>query len=368
MRLAIRVNHLPAYRIRLIWRLAEQFAVTLLVGGDEPTVKELPDSVKVTRLHGVTIPRRLRASVEGSFDLRNLQIAPGTIWALFKSRPDCVITAEMGLGTLSALAHGRLTGVPVWIWWGGTIHSEAGVSGLRLAVRSVIFRRRRKWISYGASSSAYLRSMGAAPEDITQAQNCADDVIFRPGGAPSIKIHPRPVVLCVARMVGLKGIDLLLNAAARLQKQGEVFSLLIVGDGPQRKYLAGLSTRLGLQATTFMDFPPPEELPGIYASADFLVLPTLQDVWGLVVSEALACGLPVICSRYAGCACELLQPAAIFDPLDDDDFDKTLLMGINGAIPRPREGQPKKTDEVAALIAGSIKAEMAAQSPRLPFV
>jgi glycosyltransferase involved in cell wall biosynthesis len=44
-----------------------------------------------------------------------------------------------------------------------------------------------------------------------------------------------------------------------------------------------------------------------YALAEILVLPTYADTWGLVVNEAMACGLPVILSRAAGCATELVR-------------------------------------------------------------
>jgi len=57
----------------------------------------------------------------------------------------------------------------------------------------------------------------------------------------------------------------------------------------------------------FAGFAQREQLAIYYALAEMLVLPTYADTWGLVVNEAMACGLPVILSRAAGCATELVR-------------------------------------------------------------
>ena len=61
-------------------------------------------------------------------------------------------------------------------------------------------------------------------------------------------------------------------------------------------------------------------MPATYRSADVLIFPTLEDVWGLVANEAELCGLPVLCSKYAGCAKEIFTAESIFDPMDTSDF------------------------------------------------
>ena len=71
----------------------------------------------------------------------------------------------------------------------------------------------------------------------------------------------------------------------------------------------------------------PQELVEVYAAAELVVFPSLGDPWGLVVNEAFACGRPVLCSRLAGCADDLLRPGAngwLSDPTDADAFAQTL--------------------------------------------
>ena len=62
-----------------------------------------------------------------------------------------------------------------------------------------------------------------------------------------------------------------------------------------------------------------EQIPEIYALAEALVFPTYSDTWGLVVNEAMACGLPIIASDVAGCVPDLVQD------------------GWNGFVVRPHE-------------------------------
>ncbi|WP_158509645.1 glycosyltransferase family 4 protein [Limnochorda pilosa] len=72
-----------------------------------------------------------------------------------------------------------------------------------------------------------------------------------------------------------------------------------------------------------------EELAEHYAQADVLVMPSLLEVWGLVVNEALAAGLYVLASKRAGATHDLIELAPTdvgraFDPDDEVDFRRAL--------------------------------------------
>jgi glycosyltransferase involved in cell wall biosynthesis len=69
------------------------------------------------------------------------------------------------------------------------------------------------------------------------------------------------------------------------------------------------------------------ELVDYYAASRLLIFASLADTWGLVVNEAFACGVPVLCSRLAGCADDLLRHGEngwIFDPMDQAGFVSAL--------------------------------------------
>jgi teichuronic acid biosynthesis glycosyltransferase TuaC len=79
------------------------------------------------------------------------------------------------------------------------------------------------------------------------------------------------------------------------------FTLLIVGDGPERARLAGLAAQLGVAARVQMlGNVAQAELPGLYGAADVLVLASSREGWANVLLEAMACGTPVVASPIPG--------------------------------------------------------------------
>jgi len=83
--------------------------------------------------------------------------------------------------------------------------------------------------------------------------------------------------------------------------------LLFVGSGPMESELRGMAARRGVSCT-FTGFLNQTEIPGAYAAADCLVLPSDSgETWGLVVNEAMACGVPAIVSDRVGCSADLIK-------------------------------------------------------------
>ena len=102
------------------------------------------------------------------------------------------------------------------------------------------------------------------------------------------------VIISVGRFSYLngygKGYDALLRAAKRLSKD---IGWYIIGGQPTEEF-EKLTKESGLTNFHYVDFKPKEELQKYYRASDIFVLMTIADVWGLVVNEAMACGLPVI--------------------------------------------------------------------------
>ncbi len=106
------------------------------------------------------------------------------------------------------------------------------------------------------------------------------------------------VFIYVGRLWSGKGLDYLVDAFRRVSLEQPSASLLLVGNGvDEARYRAMVRD---LPNVTFAGFVQPWELPDYYALADALVFPTLGDPHGLVVEEAMAAGLPVICTEAAG--------------------------------------------------------------------
>ena len=106
----------------------------------------------------------------------------------------------------------------------------------------------------------------------------------------------RKVMVHVSRLSFEKNIELVLRSMERMDDDT---SLLIVGTGPAELMLKRLSSELGLDdRVIFTGFVPNDELPLYYAAGDASVLASKFETQGLVVIEAMACGLPVAAMDY----------------------------------------------------------------------
>lgn len=102
------------------------------------------------------------------------------------------------------------------------------------------------------------------------------------------------------RLIPLKRVDWQVNALAGLTDHA--FELWIVGSGTEEPALRTLAARKLGDRVRWLGRLPLSEVSAVMAQADCLVLPSVHDGWGAVVSEALMVGTPVICSDACGAA------------------------------------------------------------------
>ena len=359
-RLAVLTNMIAPYRLPIYSVLANQFNLLLLHGGKEANrdtwsgLEAALPNAKVVRAWGWKL-RHARKINREVFDEKFIHVTPGLIWHLLHFRPDAVISNEMGFRSVMALAYGAIFRKPVWIWWGGTVHSERNIGPFRKTLRKVFARWVDHWVSYGQTSTEYLLGLGVGRDRILQSQNAIDEERFKTTVDPAWVMEPKPVVLHVGQLIERKGIGALLNAAAELQRQGHEFSLLLVGNGREKQALEDRVQLLGLKNVHFQPAQTPDRMPAVYRSADLLVFPTLEDVWGLVANEAILSDLPVLCSKYAGCAPELFGPETIFSPDDIGDFSQKLRAAIAGRLPKPDASRLRSTKQLGAELVEELK-------------
>ncbi|HEY0958182.1 MAG TPA: glycosyltransferase family 1 protein [Novosphingobium sp.] len=117
-----------------------------------------------------------------------------------------------------------------------------------------------------------------------------DRWLFRPTGdiLPAFQDLPRPILLNVGRVAPEKNLDAFLSARVAGTK-------VVIGDGPALDEM-----RQRYPDAVFLGPLAGEELAAAYRGADCFVFPSLTDTFGLVVIEALACGLPVAAFPVAG--------------------------------------------------------------------
>ncbi len=115
-----------------------------------------------------------------------------------------------------------------------------------------------------------------------------DTELFRPQVSDALAGIPGPIFLFVGRLAVEKNVAVFLG----LDLPG---TKVVVGDGPDRARLQGMHPE-----ARFLGTQTGEALAGIYAAADVFVFPSLTDTFGIVLLEALACGLPVAAFPVTG--------------------------------------------------------------------
>ena len=118
----------------------------------------------------------------------------------------------------------------------------------------------------------------------------------------SLGILEKQVVLAVGQMIPRKGYDVLIRAA---EKTSPDIGYYIIGGLPQDSFLK--TENLTNHRLHFIHFVKHNELRQYYLAADLFVHPCREDIWGLVVNEALSCGLPVISTEKCNAALELVK-------------------------------------------------------------
>ena len=123
---------------------------------------------------------------------------------------------------------------------------------------------------------------------------------------PSSRVEDRRI-LYAGRLIDLKGVDYLIRALPAVLKEYPETRLMVVGSGPMKDALINLSTRLNLSdKVDFIDAVPREKLLEYYLSAGLFVLPSIvndkgeTEGLGVVLLEAMACGVPVVGSAVGG--------------------------------------------------------------------
>lgn len=195
----------------------------------------------------------------------------------------------------------------------------------------------------GERNREYLLHYGVSPRRLFDAPHFVDNEWFRTRAAAAgtrrdamraeLGLAPdAPVVLFVGKLIPKKRPADVVHALERLHARRPDIGLVIVGAGPQETELRALVSRHALPVV-FAGFRNQSELPAWYALADLLVLPSDGgETWGLVVNEAMACGLPAVVSDAVGCSPDLIAPGLTGERFPLGDV-RSLAMAIERALP-----------------------------------
>jgi len=329
-RIAILTEIIAPYRIPVFNALAKHEAIDLNViflSETDPTLRQwrvYKDEICFS--YEILSSWRFRAGHT------HVLLNAGLSASLKKFSPEALICGGYNyVASWQALMWARRRGVRFALW---SESNAQDARALRKPVESLKTRFVKRCDGFavpGKSAFEYLRSLGAPAERISIAPNAVDNTFFA-AQAEKVKRNPtafqekfglpRRFILFVGRLVPEKGVFDLLQAYAKLERDlRSEMGLVFAGDGVSREELAQQAKRISPGTVCFPGFAQREDLAGLYALAEALVLPTHSDPWGLVVNEAMACRLPIIVSSMAGCSADLVE------------------VGWNGYIVPPRDAE-----------------------------
>jgi glycosyltransferase involved in cell wall biosynthesis len=130
-----------------------------------------------------------------------------------------------------------------------------------------------------------------------------------------------PVILTVARLAPEKQIDRLLDAFGLVRRE-QPCQLLIVGSGELEGALSDRVRRSAIPDVTFAGYLRQSEIPAAYAASDVFTLFSRYEPWGLVINEAMHCGLPVVASDQVGAAHDLVREGVTGHVVDHRDVGR----------------------------------------------
>jgi glycosyltransferase involved in cell wall biosynthesis len=245
------------------------------------------------------------------------------LWAVLRRDHKQTILHLAGWGhpiLLSAMLMGRLLRIPI------AVESDTPegrpVQNWRRLLKKLFypyfFRLPDFFLPAGTRQARYLGSYSVTEDRMVVAQMTVDVRAIRQfsrqdreGTRKTTRMNwatgaDERLILYVGRLEPYKGIEVLLSAFGYVMEDLGGLRLVIVGDGSLRPSVESFAAR-AKNRIIYLERLFGYDVLRAYIAADFLVLPSLSESWGLVINEAMASSLPVIVSDQVGCLDDLVR-------------------------------------------------------------
>lgn len=260
---------------------------------------------------------------------------------IFKFRPAIVVSIEFGLRTIFSLLMCKIVGSKFVVMSDVTTTTESTIGGLKKFIRKSIAKLSDGAIARSYNAKCYLLSLGFEECNIVVAPYAVEFQLCDKNNSENEfqmllnklkeKIGDKFCFFYSGQFIHRKGLDILsriVNDMPDVVKDKVIFILAGGTEGDLQKLLVNYDRKRFYP----VGFIPNNELIHLYRLAHCFILPTRFDTWAVVVNEAVVSGCPVLVSKYAGSADELIEDGKtgfVFDPLDEQQFKEKLINCIN---------------------------------------
>ena len=313
-KVAIIHNIISPYRVPLFEGLASHSSIDLFVYFCAKTHKEREWSIPQSNKYNYKILSGVKLDFAGII----YHINPSIISKLIKGRYDVVIIGGYSDFTAqAAFITSKLLKTPVILWSEGTHRTQSLLGKIISPITKYITRHASAYIAASTAAKDFFIATGALPEKVFVPPNTVDTEFLKresleyrtEKNKPKRKlgIKNSKLILYMGQLIPRKGIEYLLFGYKKLKEEYNDVGLAIVGSGPLKEELMKLCQTEDIKDVYFLGFIQQKELPMYYSIADLFVLPSLRETFGLVINEAMACGLPAVITKVAGAKDLIIQ-------------------------------------------------------------
>jgi len=262
---------------------------------------------------------------------------------LTKNTPEVVVVAGYDYGMRIVTNWAKKKKIPAVSFFSTTELDRKRMWWKEFLKKRFIMKKFSHIAASGKKSADYVQKLGVKKENVSVIGNVVDNQEYAKQ-AKTVRNDeknnrkklslPDNYFLFVGRFSSQKNLKFLVDAFSDYKEKNGTWDLALIGDGPMKNYLKKYASRKeGKQYIHFLSWKQMSELPAYYALAGCLILPSLSEPWGLVVNEAMTCGLPVLVSKKCGCVSELCKDGIngyTFDPKDMNRLVKLMMQCSNG--------------------------------------
>lgn len=269
----------------------------------------------------------------------------GILKAIKEFKPAVVnLTGYYDIASWTILFYCKFKGIKTILSNESTANDHAR-NGLKEFIKALIIKQFDGYFNFGTLSENYILSLGVKPNKMLVKRNCVDNKALKQLYLNYLperiqQQHMRNLssnnFIFVGRLIDYKNLFHFLEAFNLAQtKSSYDWGVIILGDGELKEDLQQFVSENKIQNVNFKPGVSWQQVPEYLALSDVLVLPSYSEPWGLVVNEAMACGLPVIVSDKCGCVIDLVKNGEngfTFSPNNHEQLSNLLLKFMNNEV------------------------------------